>query len=106
MDLVDRGVYSTIAIPLKGGAWREASMVMLAQALSARTVEEIAVSKSSLAALKRIQMNTARIRRSLKRLSSKIVKRPSKLVTVCAATTSASAEQPPEVAVDCPSSSV
>ena len=106
VDLVDRGIYSTIAIPLKGGAWREASMVMLAQALSARTVEEIAVSKSSLAALKRIQMNTARIRRSLKRLSGKIVKRPSKLVTVCAATTSASAEQPPEVAVDCPSSSV
>ena len=74
MDLVDRGIYSTIAIPLKGGAWREASMVMLAQALSARTVEEIAVSKSSLAALKRIQMNTARIQRSLKRLSGKIVK--------------------------------
>lgn len=106
MDLVDRGIYSTIAIPLKGGAWREASMVMLAQALSARTVEEIAVSKSSLAALKRIQMNTARIQRSLKRLSGKIVKRRNKLVTVCAATTSASAEQPPEVAVDCPSSSV
>ena len=106
VDLIDRGIYSTIAIGLKGGAWREASIVVLAEALSAGAVEEIAVSKSSLAQLKQIQMNAARIRRSLTRPSGKTVKRPSKLVTVCAATASASSEQPPEESVDCPSSSV
>ena len=84
-------------------------MLMLAQALSGGGVKETATeSKSSLAHLKQIQMNTARTRRSVKgkRPSGKIVKRPSKLVTVCTATASASSEQPPEVAVDCPSSSV
>ena len=33
-DLLKRGIYTQIAVPLKGGAWREASMVMLAKALA------------------------------------------------------------------------
>ena len=32
--LLKRGIYDTIAVALKGGAWREASMVMMAQALA------------------------------------------------------------------------
>ena len=32
--LLKRGIYNTIATPLKGGDWRKASMVMLAQALA------------------------------------------------------------------------
>ena len=32
-DLLKRGIYSEIAIALKGGAWREASMAMLDMAL-------------------------------------------------------------------------
>ena len=35
VELVRRGIYKQIAIPLKGGAWRQASMVMTAQALAA-----------------------------------------------------------------------
>ena len=122
MDLVDRGIYTPIAIGLKGGAWREASMMVLAEALSAGGVKEIATeSKSSLAHLKQIQMNTASTRRRVKLASSSKEKRSSKLVTVSAATASAatastaaastsaastSAEQPSDSAVDCPSSSV
>ena len=115
MDLVDRGIYTPIAIGLKGGAWREASMMVLAEALSAGGVKETATeSKSSLAQLKQLQSLT-------RYWPSGKLKRLSKLVTVSAATASAatastaaastsaastSAEQPPEVSVDCPSSSV
>ena len=31
-DLLRRGIYAKIAVPLKGGPWRETSMMMLAQA--------------------------------------------------------------------------
>ena len=34
-DLLQRGIYSSIAVAMKGGAWREASVVMLAQAVAA-----------------------------------------------------------------------
>jgi len=33
-NLLNRGIYSEIAVPLKGGAWREASMALLGAALS------------------------------------------------------------------------
>merc|ERR1719506_2271966 len=33
-DLLQRGIYSEIAVPLRGGAWRQTSMVMLAQAIA------------------------------------------------------------------------
>jgi len=33
-DLLKRGIYSEVAVPLKGGAWREASFMMLHKALS------------------------------------------------------------------------
>lgn len=36
-DLLQRGIYSQIAVPLKGGAWREVSMVLLGKALGMRT---------------------------------------------------------------------
>lgn len=32
-DLLHRGVYSEIAVPLKGGPWREASMALLSTML-------------------------------------------------------------------------
>ena len=32
-DLLKRGLYSEIAVPLKGGPWREASMALLGSAL-------------------------------------------------------------------------
>ena len=32
-ELLKRGIYSTIAVPLKGGAWREASMALMGMAL-------------------------------------------------------------------------
>ena len=34
-ELVQRGIYGSIATPLRGGAWRAASMVMLAKGISA-----------------------------------------------------------------------
>jgi len=34
VDLLKRGVYSEIAVPLKGGAWRETSMVLLVKSLA------------------------------------------------------------------------
>jgi len=40
-ELLERGIYSEIAIPLKGGAWREASMVLMGIALGMNK-EEIA----------------------------------------------------------------
>ena len=33
-NLLRKGIYNKIAVPLKGGAWREASMVMMGQALA------------------------------------------------------------------------
>jgi len=33
-DLITRGIYSKIAVALKGGAWREVSMALMAQALA------------------------------------------------------------------------
>ena len=38
-DLILAGIYTSIAIPLKGGAWREASMVMFIQTLAAEEAE-------------------------------------------------------------------
>ena len=35
-ELLQRGIYSTIAIALKGGAWRQVGMVMVAQGLGGR----------------------------------------------------------------------
>ena len=35
-DLQGRGIYATIAVAMKGGAWREASMAMLAQAVAGK----------------------------------------------------------------------
>ena len=35
-ELLKRGIYSSIAVPLKGGEWRKASMVQLAMALVAK----------------------------------------------------------------------
>jgi len=32
-ELLNRGIYSSVAVPLKGGAWREASMMLLGMAL-------------------------------------------------------------------------
>ena len=33
-DLLHRGIYSSIAVALKGGEWRKASMMLLVQALA------------------------------------------------------------------------
>ena len=38
MELIKAGIYATIAVALKGGAWRQASMVMMVQALAAKPV--------------------------------------------------------------------
>lgn len=38
LKLISNGIYSDIAIPLKGGEWRVASMVMLMQALAADAI--------------------------------------------------------------------
>ena len=37
-ELLRAGIYHEIAVPLKGGAWREASMVMLAKALRSKAI--------------------------------------------------------------------
>jgi hypothetical protein len=39
-ELLRKGIYHEIAVPLKEGAWREASMVMLAHALSSKVKDE------------------------------------------------------------------
>ena len=36
--LLKAGIYSTIAVALKGGTWRQASLVMMAQTLAAHPV--------------------------------------------------------------------
>jgi len=38
-ELLERGIYSEIAVPLKGGAWREASMALMAMALGMSKVD-------------------------------------------------------------------
>ena len=35
--LIRRGIYNSIAVPLKGGEWRRASMVLVAQGMGGRT---------------------------------------------------------------------
>ena len=50
--LLKRGVYDTIAIPLKGGGWRHTSLVMLAQGLSTAASASKASAESSEAARK------------------------------------------------------
>ena len=57
-DLLKRGIYSTIAVALKGAEWREASMVLLAQALSAGGIEETELDDVAIAELKLAQMTT------------------------------------------------
>jgi len=42
-DLLQRGIYSEIAVPLKGGAWREASMALFAQALGMSKKQSVVV---------------------------------------------------------------
>ena len=43
-ELLGRGVYSTIAVPLKGGAWREVSMALMGVGLG-MSKEEVALAK-------------------------------------------------------------
>jgi len=43
-ELLGRGIYSTIAVPLKGGAWREASMALMGLGLG-MTKEEMVIAK-------------------------------------------------------------
>jgi len=42
-DLLKRGIYSEIAVPLKGGAWREVSMALMAKSLDLTKAEAQAV---------------------------------------------------------------
>merc|ERR1719313_1257023 len=56
MDLLQRGIFNSIATPLKGGPWRKASMVMLAAGLEPPdddgrdAVETVTAAKSALEA--------------------------------------------------------
>ena len=47
LDLIKAGIYGQIAIPLKGGAWRDTSMVMLMQTLSAGKADTGLLASSS-----------------------------------------------------------
>ena len=60
-DLVQRGIYSSIAVPLKGGAWREASMVLLGAALgmSQEEVKEAQTDVGSSIELKELSREVA-----------------------------------------------
>jgi len=44
-QLLQRGIYSEIAVPLKGGAWREASLVLLGAAIGLTKEEEEAAAE-------------------------------------------------------------
>jgi len=58
--LLSRGIYAKIAIALKGGAWREASLVMLAQALITNAGgREVTVDSADADELARLQMNAS-----------------------------------------------
>lgn len=58
-DLLRRGIYSTIAVALKGAEWRDASMVLLAQALSVGGVDETDLDEAAIAELMLTQMTTS-----------------------------------------------
>ena len=46
-ELVQRGIYGPIATPLRGGAWRAASMIMLAKGISASAGDAEATAPAS-----------------------------------------------------------
>ena len=71
-DLLQRGIYSSIAVAMKGGAWRETSMVMLAQVVAASSKDDEARAsedKGSKLSQKKVA-RIARLRCELSRLRS------------------------------------
>lgn len=86
-ELLQRGIYSEIAVPLKGGAWREASLVLLSAAISLTQAEEAAAAegddvlglsneKSAHLKVKRFARGLSGMRRSLhpRRFASSILR--------------------------------
>ena len=68
-ELLARGIYSSIAVPLKGGAWREASMVLLGLALG-MSKEEEKDAEQGIDILSMGGPDAERLARSLKRVVS------------------------------------
>jgi len=69
VELLERGIYSEIAVPLKGGAWREASMVLMGIALgmSKDAIADAGLGSDVLGLRESTQMLVARAKtRSLK----------------------------------------
>jgi hypothetical protein len=93
-ELIQRGIYSSIAVPLKGGAWREASMMLLNAAL-ATSKEEIEEARIAAGLTFSMRGSTEKMRRSLSRIA--VLRRgPSSrrvpMETVAVTSTSATAE--------------
>jgi len=99
-ELLQRGIYSSIAVPLKGGAWREASMMLLGAALGMSKEEakeaqrgagliDIEVGSRLFASMEK-SISIGRVRRSLPRLS-RIANRQGSVSRAIAVTSSTSA---------------
>jgi len=99
-ELIQRGIYSSIAVPLKGGAWREASMMLLGAALGMSKEEakeaqrgagliDIEVGSRLFASMEK-SISIGRVRRSLPRLS-RIANRQGSVSRAIAVTSSTSA---------------
>jgi len=72
-ELLKRGVYSEIAVPLKGGMWREASMVLLAMALG-MSKEQMADIKAGEDVLGLDEANVTRVGHWLKESQMRLFK--------------------------------
>ena len=120
-ELLKRGVYSSIAVPLKGGEWRKASMVQLAMALG-MSKEDIELAKEGGDVLG-LEAEVSTIRASF-RLSKSLLSqiphgsirnlvpraalrrsRPTKSATVSAISTTSPTERAPYPAVSTTSAS-
>jgi len=77
-ELLKRGIYSSIAVPLKGGAWREASMVLLGMALgmSKEAIEDAKEGGDVLG----LGADTKLLAQSLKGLASSSFAKPARLL--------------------------
>ena len=78
-ELLRRGIYSTIAVPLKGGPWRETSKVLLAIALG-MSKEDVAIAKEDGNYLGRAaEAHVTRFRASFKASRSMLFSQTTKL---------------------------
>jgi len=100
-DLLRRGIYSMIAVALKGAQWRETSMVLLAQSLTLAKSSSTSTLISKLSSSSSEALEAARMASTKTKIAALTLRAKSKL-TACACTSSQLTSTPttPTVVVD------